>query len=410
MKTFLNNKKKSILAIGDQLIVSGTNFLSSLLMTRFIGLETYGSFVMFWMIFLFLQGIMNAYIGLPMQVLSSKRSNKENYLQANLRLANYTVFGICLLLYLGFYIYNVSWQETTFGYGFWLFPLLITLFFKHEINRKYFYAQEQIVKVLLIDSCTYLLQIPVLLFCCINYSIGLNEVVLSLMMTVLIGNVVGFLIKEKQSENQPEQLPILENWLYARYLISTALLQWFSGNFLLISAGGILGLSALGIVRILQNIMGVLHVLFLSLENVVPTKAAYLLHKHSWKHMITYLKKVTLVTGVFYAGLLLLLFVFGRFILSFLYGTEYAKYDYLLYQFIVVYLFVFIGTQAQIIIKTIGVNRGIFIAYLFSFIVAFISAIPLIETFGISGVIVGFGLLQITTITVYFFTLKKAWK
>ncbi len=404
----IRQEKSKILALTDQMMVSGTNFSIGILITRFLGVENYGRFALYWMVFLFLQGLCTAYIGLPAQVLSNQSNDKAAYLEENNRLGKLVLLSSLLLLYPAFLIYN-NITNASFGYGYWLFPLVIVLFLKQEMNRKYFYAQLATHKVVIIDFFAYFLQTPALVLLIIFNEFNLNSLLLTLACTGLISQVVFIFIKTPtRTSFQLKNLPITANWIYAKHLILTTVLQWFSGNFILISAGGIIGLAAVGIIRVLQNIMGVLHVLFLTLENVVPVKASILLNNHSKKHMLTYFKKVALVTGIVYGLLLLLLKLFGTQLLELLYGAEYAQHTNLLDLFIGLYILIFLGTLAQLMLKTLKLNYSIFIAYLLTVLFAFLFATPLLETFAIKGVIIGFAILQLITLSVYFFTLKRA--
>ncbi len=407
MKLNLKNQTHKVLALSDQVLVSGTNFTVGILITRAIGIEDYGRFTLYWMIFLFLHGLCNSFIGLPAQIISNQMPNKLIYLEENNRLGTLLLIIFFTLLYPAFFIYDYT-TSASFGYGYWLFPLVILLYLKQEMNRKYFYAKLNLKKVISIDVCSYLLQIPSLLILSFFFEMSLNLVLLNLTIFGLFGQLIFVLIKDRtQTKFQFKNLPILANWKYSKHLITTTILQWFSGNILIISAGPILGIAAVGIIRILQNIMGVLHVLFLTLENVVPVKASMLLNTHGKKQMFTYFKKVFMVTGAIYGVILITLKLSGQFILTFLYGAEYAQYTNLLDIFILLYVFVFIGTIAQLIIKTLKLNIGISIAYALTAITAFTLSVPLLETFDIKGVIIGLGIFQVITISTYYITIKR---
>ncbi len=396
-----------VLALTDQMIVSGTNFVIGVSITRLAGVEEYGRFTLYWMIFLFSHGLCNSFIGLPAQILSNQANNKSEFLEENNRLGIILLSILIAVLYFGFYIYDF-YYDSSFGFGYWIFPITITLFLKQEMNRKYFYAKLKLQKVIYIDLCTYLMQIPSLFILSFFYEITLNLVILNLTVFALVGQILFKILKPAYSQPfQISKLPFSENWHYSKHLLFTAILQWFSGNILIISAGGIIGISAVGIIRILQNIMGILHILFLTLENVVPVKASILLNKHSKKHMFTYFKKVFIVTGLFYGVVLIALKTFGHKILTFLYGNSYDQYTNLLNLFILLYILVFIGTIAQLIIKTLKLNYGISIAYTLTVISAFILATPLLNTYDLKGVIFGLGIFQIITISTYFIIIKR---
>lgn len=405
MKSLL--KKDKLLPLMDQMMVSATNFLMGIFIARLMGVEVYGRFALYWMVFLFLRGLGNAFIGLPAQVLSNTAKNKEAYLHANNRLASIITLMLVFVLYIVFYIYFINCSPV-FGYGFWLFPLVIALFLKHEMNRKFLYASQLPLKVFLIDFTTYFLQLPLIVLLYYWGKMDLNAVLLTLTICGLLGQVVFALIKPGSENIEKVKMPVKENWMYGRFLIFTAVLQWFSGNIILVVSGGIIGVGAVGVIRVLQNIMGVLHVLFLTLENVIPVKASFLLNNHGRKYMFNYFKKVALVTGSIYGIILLTIKIFGSHILTFLYGESYQQYTYLLDLFVLVYIFIFIGTLAQIMIKTMQLNHGIFLAYLLTVLVATTASTPILNHFGIAGVIIGFGILQLTALSVYLFTLKKA--
>ena len=403
----LKHQIPKVLALADQMVVSGSNFITAILITRFAGVAEYGKFTLYWMIFLFCHGICLSFIGLPSQVLSNQAKNKTIYLEENNRLSVLLLLCLLIILWLGFYIYN-SATNAYFGYGYYLFPVAIVLFLKQELNRKYFYAKLSLKKVITIDICSYLMQIPSLIILSFFLEITLNLVILNLLFFGVCGQILFQILKHRYTEPiRLNKMPILDNWQYSKHLILTTILQWFSGNFLIISAGGIIGVAAVGIIKILQNIMGVLHILFLTLENVVPVKASILLHEHSKKHMFTYFKKVFMVSGVMYGIILIILKYSGELILSLLYGEPYAEYSNLLDSFILVYILIFFGTIAQLMIKTLKLNHGILIAYVLTVIAAFSLSSVLLNTYHLKGVIIGLGIFQIITLSTYILIIKR---
>ena len=72
------------------------------------------------------------------------------------------------------------------------------------------------------------------------------------------------------------------HWHFSKWLTAFALMQWTTGNLFFIAARALLGASAVGALRAAQNLMGVLHILFRGLENVVvPTAGALYKRKGS---------------------------------------------------------------------------------------------------------------------------------
>jgi len=407
MKKNFVKHTKYVYAFLDQGIVSGTNFFLAVLITRFSGLETYGQFMLFWMIFLFFQALSISYIGLPMQVLSQAKTDKNEYLEKNILLANYMLAILIPILYIGMNIYTYCKAITYSGIWFWLFPIVIVLFIKHDVHRKYFYSKVENRKVLLIDISGYFFQTPALFLISFYRSITINEIVVVLFVSICLSNLTFYILKHKNKKYYSfKELPFKENWNYARHLLTTNILQWFSGNYLIIIAASILGTGAVGIIKIFQNLMGVLNVLFSTLENIVPPKAGFLYNKGGKKALYTYIKKIMISVGIGYVIILVLLNIFGKDVISLIYGAKHMEHAYLIQYFIIIYVFVFFGTISQIVIKTLRLNFSIFIAYVFTMLTTLLIAHPLIRTYNILGVVYGLIGLQIITVTTYIITLK----
>ena len=60
------NLNQSKLIFIDQAIVSGSNFLISILVLRFIGIENFGIFSFIWLLLLFINSVQLAYIISPL--------------------------------------------------------------------------------------------------------------------------------------------------------------------------------------------------------------------------------------------------------------------------------------------------------------------------------------------------------
>ncbi|NJB82460.1 lipopolysaccharide biosynthesis protein [Wenyingzhuangia aestuarii] len=398
---------KHLFAFLDQGIVSGTNFCLAILITRFSGVATYGQFSLFWMVYLFLQGLSIAYIGLPMQVLSQEKKDKNQYLEKSIHLSNYILIALLPVIYMGMSIYTYFDENLEKGTWFWLFPIVVVLFIKHDVHRKYFYAKGQNKKVLFLDISGYLFQTPLLFLISLYKTVTIHEIVATLLACILVSNCTFYFLKEKNSTSfSTKELPYKENWNYAKHLLTTTVLQWFSGNYFIIIAASLLGTGAVGIIKIFQNLMGILNVLFSTLENIIPPKAGFLFNEGGKKALYTYIKKVTIYVGMGYLLILLALKLFGKNIISIIYGSEYIQHSYLINYFIVIYVFVFLGTISQIVIKTLRLNFSIFIAYVITMITTAIIATPLVSNYGILGVVYGFIILQIMTVSTYIITLN----
>ena len=64
-------------ALADQAMVSGVNFLTAILLARYLGIEEFGRFTLAWMVVLFAASIQHAAINSPMMSTGPKQSTAE---------------------------------------------------------------------------------------------------------------------------------------------------------------------------------------------------------------------------------------------------------------------------------------------------------------------------------------------
>ena len=86
------------LTLMDQALVSGSNFLTAILITRLAGLEEYGFFALAWMGLLLMSSLQQAFIQAPMMSLGPKKSEAEkaNYFPAS----QFLQIGFAVLIFL----------------------------------------------------------------------------------------------------------------------------------------------------------------------------------------------------------------------------------------------------------------------------------------------------------------------
>lgn len=410
IKKIIKSQKTKLITLCDQAVVSGTNFLSGILLTRELGIDSYGSYAIAFLFVLFCSSIHQAFIISPMLSLGVKKDSTEKTKYFGTLLAQQLLFCMLAIL-LSFFIIHVSntiapeWNISSLAS---ILPLCIAAYLMHDYFRKYFYVKRAASKALKIDLIAYGFQWIALIYLCYTDLLSIYNSYAVLFIAFALSSIYALLQHEKlHVEKNYFKSILLENWFYARYLLGTALLQWLSGNFFIITAGTLLGTSSVGAIRVAQNIMGVLHVFFLALENEVPVKAAMLYNKLGLKQLMHYIKQVGVLGGLLTIGVLTLVAFFSKEILSLLYGSEYVPFATILIGYCIIYLLVFFGTTLRFAIRTVEKNKSIFIAYIISTIFSLFSAKFIINQFDVYGVLVGIVITHVIMLSCYIFSLKK---
>ena len=83
----------------------------------------------------------------------------------------------------------------------------------------------------------------------------------------------------------------LRHWQFGRWLAASKAMEWASGSLFLVAAGVLLGAGAVGALRAAQTLLGVTHILFQGLENIVPVQAAQRYHEDGLRALLRYLRR-----------------------------------------------------------------------------------------------------------------------
>ncbi len=386
------------------MMVSGTSFLLGILLVRALGLEIYGIFALLWMVVLFALGINQAVISKPMLSLAPKMnaSDSNQYLNNILMLQ----FGLSIVI-------------TFVGLLLWILPNILPfelpyvsfipilsglLFFQmvHDFYRKRCFIEDRIHLAFVIDAILCLGQLSLIAFCWLQ-----NQLTLELtLLLILIANIASVVIAAFSYSIQLIRFPaMISDWKkqfkYSKWLLGTAILQWFSGNYFILIGAAIIGPIAVGVLRMVQNIMGFFHIVFLSLENIAPIEAARQLNVGGWTAMTDYLKKMTFKIGMVFFAMLIIISIGAPWIIQLLYGAGYTEYSYVVIAYCVLYIFVFLSIPLQFALRTIELTYPLFVGYISATLFSFLSANYFLENWGMSGLLAGLIITQLITFSTY---------
>ncbi len=395
------------MVFADQGLVSGVNFLMTLLLARFLGLENFGLFALGWMLVLFFSSVQMAFIISPLYTLFPKHKNKKQYLASvhTIQLIYSSISGI-----FAFGVVKVAmflqpdWMVPGISFS---LPLVVMFFGWQDFYRRLNIALELPKQTLKSDLISYGLQPLLLLGLVYLNQLSIHRMFVGLMF-LFVGAIIWGIKKHELNFNYRTLTTILfENWQFSKYLVGTSLLQWVSGNFFILAAGSILSPVAIGVIRIAQNVVGILNVLFAALENIVPLKGAQLLSQSGVNTAIHYFKMILIYGGGVTAAILATIALGREYIIEWFYGIQYLEYSNIFLGFTFIYVLVFVNTILGFVIRTFEMNRIFLISYITTSVFSVFAAKPIINQFGVYGVVLGIVGTQIINITVYIISLNS---
>ena len=399
-------------ALADQTMVSGVNFLTGILLARYLGVEEFGRFTLVWLAVLFVNNIQHTAINSPMMSIGPKQPEAETPAYYGAIIVQQLIFScvVFFLFYTGVLLSAVvfpEWRVESLA-----LPLAIaaTASQLQDFLRRYFFTRGRAAMAFINDTIRYLGQIVLLiwLFTAFEGAMDTAKVIWIIAILAAIATAFGAFFIEPIALNAVVLSNITSrHWHFSKWLTGSALMQWATGNLFIIAAGAILGASAVGALRAAQNLMGLVHILFMGLENIVPSRAARLFHSGGKQALSKYLKKVTLFGGGATAVIAVIAAAVPALWLRLAFGSEFQGYGFILQWWAAIYVLIFLSLPLRAGLRAIEQPRAIFWAYLGMTLFSILAAYPMVENLGLTGAMGGILIANIILISTLLFDLRR---
>ena len=377
-------------ALGDQAVVSGTNFLTNVMLARFMGLHEFGVFALAWMSVLFVNSLQSALIVAPMMSIGPKQEEKDQapYFGA-VFVQELVLVSLCFIL-----VFTVvrfctfrDWHIQQLA-G----PLAVSAFAYQlqDFIRRYFFAIRQSRHAFAEDALSYLPQLPILLVLHQSGHLNNSTALWAMAGTSLFGILAGcFWLGPIRLDRRWIRTIVQRHWKISRWLGASALLQWTSGNLFVIAAPIYYGAAAAGVLRASQNLMGVTHVWFQGLDNVVPVETARHFRDGGMHSMLSYTRSILVKWGGVTFLFALMIGLAPGFWLRLVYGSALGQYGYVLRLYALLYVIIFLGGPLRAALQALEFTVPIFWSYLAMTSFAFVFAVPMAKWLGLNGTMLG---------------------
>lgn len=396
MKHLLGNKK--LLVLSNQMVFSGGSFLITLLLARLLkdDFGLYASIVL--SIYLFVS-LCNALIIQPLQVTLATVDNVEAY-------TAFSFWGqitlIAIINLSSFIALSIDWPKLAdyqaLKYG---LIALSTGFLLHDFFRKLLLAQAKVLEALILDITMVSGQLIALFVLWLNDIKSPNLVLICLAWSYLPSALYGiWLTKPKLKYLRESALYLHTHYTQGRWLVLTALVQWWSSNLFVVASGVFIGKQALGAFRLAQSLFGVINIILQTFENYALPEAARL-YAHSTQSAATYIKHISRRVLPLFGAILLGLFLFSDQVIFLAGGETFKDYGFVIKGMSILYIFIFIGIPIRMAMRVKILNSHFFLGYLFSLVFSLISFNYLLSKWELNGAIIGLAISQIIVLAYY---------
>ncbi len=377
----------------DQALVSGANFVTTVLLARYMSIEEFGWFSFFWIELMFIRGLQSALIVAPMLSIGPKIPTKDTCAYFTGLFIQQIVIAIaaCALTALG--TQGAAWIfGDSIGYEV-VFPLatLVLMDQLQDFFRRSFIAQRR-EKLAFINDCTnYLGRLLGLATVLQLWESSLLPYVLW-SMAIASGVSATHGLCSMGSMEWSRHLfkeVTARHWMFSKWLVASALFEVIVANVYSIVAGAVLGVTALGVIRASANVLGPAQVLQQALNNLLPVQASQRYARDGKDALKTYLLR-SIVMG---AGTTVVFATIAcatpEFWLTLLYGEKYLGYEYMVYWQAIIYIVASVLVSLRAGFRALECTRPLFLSVCVQDVFAIVSAYPLALWFHLPGTMFG---------------------
>lgn len=385
---------KGSLAILDQGLISGSNFLIGILLARWLVPENYGAYALALSIFLFLSGFHNALLLEPMSVFgpASYADRLPEYVGRLFGLHFALVFALSALIGLAIPILHLFPAGQALAPALWGVCVATPFVLFFWLCRRAAYLKLE-PRLAARAASVYCLVVASLLLLARHFGWLSNFtafVIQSLAAMAAAVVLVVCLGPRLDSRSGPSTSTIVrQHWRYGRWAVGTQFVYWLSGNAYYVIAAAFLRMQDLAALRALQN-FSLPFGQFLSAISLLAlpwASARYAAEGgFGFKRRI---RQMALLFVGFASAYYVLLCLFGRTIIGLVYAGRYTEFAHLL-PLVAAPLVILAASQGSMIaIQAMQSPANIFFSYAVAAVVTVAAGVPLTRYGGLAGATLG---------------------
>ena len=383
-------------ALADQGMVSASNFLTGILLARYLGIGEFGRFTLVWLVAEFFHSIQHALIIVPMMSMGPKQaaSKKRKYFGAVM--AQQACLAVVVTVVLLFGAIATAPLAPEWHLERLALPLSCAVFTFQTQNflRRYFFTQTRGLAAFLCDMIRYPGQVMILVWLFHGQDMDTVDALWVITAASGIASAVAVAGVQRPEWNKAVLLEVTRgHWDLAKWLVCSTMLRYATQNLFIMVSGAVLGASAAGGLRVTQILVGAVNVLLLGLENVIPIRAAERLKEGGREGLVAYLKRFALLGGVGTGIIVGIAAAAPTFWLELLFGAEFVGYAHLVFWWSATFMLIFLDRPAGYGLRALEQTRPFFWSQFWAVVFAAMFSYPLIQNFGLVGAMTGIVLM-----------------
>lgn len=378
------------LTFADQAVVSGASFLTTILIARFLGVETFGRFTLAWLGIFFVQNLQIALIAAPMMTIGPKYPKEERRTYAGAVVAQQALFAVVsTLLVVGGVLLS-----TVLVADWGLQPLLVPLSLlvltgqMADFLRRYHFTFGRPELSFAIDCLRYGSQSIglIVLLAFGETGAGLSSVLYLMAGAALAGALVGIATFGPVLWDRALTLQVaLRHWLFSRWLITSAVAAWGREYMIYGAVGATLGLAEVGILRAAERIVLVVNIPLQGFSNIEPMRSGAVFAADGFGALVDFVSRFIIPFMGAVWLLLAAIAVSGDWLMTTLFGADYQGHGNIVAAFAMVMMVYLLKVVFSAFLRAMETTAYEFHAAVASLALVVAAAYPLVSAFGLAG-------------------------
>lgn len=406
--TYVRWAQKGTLAIADQGVFSGSNFIISVLLARWMSESDYGAYSITFSIFLLISGFYNVLLMEPMSIFGPVRHSDHfpTYLKRMtwLHAAGAIVSTAGLALAAGIaYLYDSESHLAGALLGLGLGHGLTLLFW---LTRRACYVKHQIGKAL---SGTVVYSVAIIAGFAYLHVVDLLTPLSAFVFIGLAGVIAGIfqfavLLKEDTSNTALSDVPMralaYENWTYGRWMIVASTASWLSTWAYFVLAGGMLSLEEVAGLKAMQNLVMPITQVFTAFMMLFAPWASQRFAQQGFKALKEAMQIYSLSMSAMWLAYFFVVLLFQNELLKVLYGDSFSQYQWLLPLYLFQPLIIAAAGSWIYGLRIVDKTRNVMILNIIGGITTLTVGVALITFWGLQGAVIGIMLSSFISVPV----------
>jgi len=401
--------QKGYIAGIDQAIISASNFLSTIILARYVSPKELGIYAVGFILLRLARVIQEGIIIQPLNTFGAPMNNRryQRYATSTGIIQIMLAAGLSAAAAITGWILIKTGNDTAGPTTFYLwFPILAWQL--QEYIRRALYTRGEVIQATINTIITNGIRIALLI-----YLAGQDDLSgIAGLLAIGIGDSVAVLVGAWQTRTywgrrfENVKLTWVKNWRFGSWIAGGNILNWLSVEFYPVLAAGIISFAAAGAYRALQNLVAPIHMLLRAIDTYLTPRAARAFKEGGISTLKQILRLSYLVAGIPTFILFAIVLVFPKPLLQLLYGESYAEYSEGIFLMAIFYLLLYLGWPLQIALKAGRNSQPIFIANAAAVVAMFTFGVWAIYQWGVYGTIFG----QIVNAVIMTIILYTSWR